>query len=214
MPPGCAASGPRRGLAVTVRPSWDFQPEQARKTLHEQFGTTTLDGFGVDDRALEVQAAGALVAYLRETQKSSLGHIIRLSPYRKADTLGLDEMTRRSLELTRTLREAKREGSLLHVIDRTVTPMGARLLAEYLTSPLTSPELIEERVGAVDELVRDSGLRVRPPRAPRRRRMTWSGSPHGSRPAEPPRATWQPWRARWRSCRASRPGSRRGDRSG
>ncbi len=112
-------------LAVTIRPSWDFQPEQARKTLYEQFGTTTLDGFGIDDRALEVQAAGALVAYLKETQKSSLGHIIRLTPYRKADTLALDEMTLRSLELTRTLREAKREGSLLQVIDRTVTPMGA-----------------------------------------------------------------------------------------
>jgi len=147
------------GLAVTIRPSWDFQPEEARKTLYEQFGTTTLDGFGIDDRALEVQAAGALVAYLRETQKSSLGHIIRLTPYRKADTLGLDEMTRRSLELTRTLREGKREGSLLQVIDRTVTPMGARLLADYLTSPLTSVELIAERSGAVEELVRDSGLR-------------------------------------------------------
>jgi DNA mismatch repair protein MutS len=144
---------------VTIRHSWDFQPEQARKTLYQQFGTTTLDGFGVDDRALEVQAAGALIAYLRETQKSSLGHITRLTPYHKADTLGLDEMTRRSLELTRTLREGKREGSLLHVIDRTITPMGARLLADYLTSPLTSPDLIAERLGAVDELVRDSGLR-------------------------------------------------------
>jgi DNA mismatch repair protein MutS len=148
------------GLAVTIRPSWDFQSEQARKALYEQFGTTTLDGFGVDDRALEVQAAGALIAYLRETQKSSLGHIIRLTPYRKADTLGLDEMTRRSLELTRTLREGKREGSLLHVIDRTTTPMGARLLADYLTSPLTSLDLIAERSGAVEELVRDSALRA------------------------------------------------------
>src|SRR5271166_3990975 len=147
------------GTVITVRPSWDFQPEQARKTLYELFGTTTLAGFGIDDRSLEVQAAGALAAYLRETQKSSLGHIIRLTPYRKVDTLGLDEMTRRSLELTRTLREGKREGSLLQVIDRTVTPMGARLLADYLTSPLTSVELIAERSGAVDELVRDSGLR-------------------------------------------------------
>ena len=68
-------------------------------------------------------------------------------------------MTRRSLELTRTLREGKREGSLLHVIDRTVTPMGARLLSDYLTSPLTSVEMIAERSGAVDELTRDSTLR-------------------------------------------------------
>jgi DNA mismatch repair protein MutS len=147
------------GRAITVRPSWDFQSEQARKALYDQFRVTTLDGFGIDDRAVEVQAAGALVAYLNETQKSSLGHIVRLSPYRKADTLGLDEMTRRSLELTRTLREAKREGSLLQVIDRTATPMGARLLGDYLTSPLTSRELILERSGAVEELVRDSGLR-------------------------------------------------------
>lgn len=149
----------QQSSAVTIRPSWDFQAEQARKTLFEQFGVTTLEGFGVDDRGAEVQAAGALVAYLRETQRSSLGHITRLTPYRKADILALDETTRRSLELTRTLRETKREGSLLQVIDRAATPMGARLLAEYLTSPLTSPELIEERLGAVDELVRDSGLR-------------------------------------------------------
>ena len=75
-------------LAITTRPSWDFQAEQARTTLFEHFGTTTLAGFGVDDEAIEVQAAGALVAYLRETQKSSLGHLTRLSPYRRADTTG------------------------------------------------------------------------------------------------------------------------------
>jgi DNA mismatch repair protein MutS len=145
--------------AITVRPSWDFQPEQARKTLFEQFGTTTLAGFGVDDRSLEVQAAGALAAYLRETQKTSLGHITRLVPYRRADTLALDEMTRRSLELVRTLRDGKRDGSLLSVIDCTVTPMGARLLSEWLTSPLTSPERISERLDAVEELFTQSILR-------------------------------------------------------
>ncbi len=69
------------------------------------------------------------MAYLRETQKTSLGHITRLIPYRRADTLALDEMTRRSLELVRTLREGKREGSLLSVIDCSATPMGARLLS-------------------------------------------------------------------------------------
>ena len=136
-----------------------FSPNKPARPCTSSLVRPRSTGFGVDDRALEVQAAGALVAYLRETQKSSLGHITGLTPYRKADTLGLDEMTRRSLELTRTLREGKREGSLLHVIDRTVTPMGARLLADYLTSPLTSPELIDERSGAVDELNRDSGLR-------------------------------------------------------
>src|SRR6516165_8442140 len=145
--------------AVTVRPSWDFQPEQARKTLYDQFGTTTLAGFGVDDRAPEVQAAGALMAYLRETQKTALPHITRLVPYRRGDTMALDEMTRRSLELVRTLREGKRDGSLLSVVDCTVTPMGARLLSEWLTSPLTSPGLIAERAEAVEELFQQPALR-------------------------------------------------------
>ena len=147
------------GLAVTTRPSWDFQPEQARTTLFGHFKTATLAGFGVDDGAPEVAAAGALIAYLRETQKTSIGHITRLTPYRRAETLGLDEMTRRSLELTRTLREGKREGSLLGVIDRTVTPMGARLLADWLTSPLTLTATIRDRQEAVAELARDAGLR-------------------------------------------------------
>ena len=147
------------GMTFTVRHSWDFQAEQARLTLFEQFHTTTLAGFGIDDRSPEVQAAGALMAYLRETQKSSLGHITRLIPYRRADTLALDEMTRRSLELVRTLREGKREGSLLSVIDCSATPMGARLLSEWLTSPLTSTELIAERLDAVEELYSQSALR-------------------------------------------------------
>ncbi len=148
------------GRSITTRPSWDFQPEQARATLFDQFRTTTLAGFGVDDDALEVPAAGALVSYLRETQKTSLGHLTRLEPYRRSRTLALDEMTRRSLELTRTLREGKREGSLLSVLDRTVTPMGSRLLSEWLTAPLTDLDAIRERHGAVAEFVEDSGLRA------------------------------------------------------
>ena len=127
--------------------------------MFDQFKTKTLAGFGIDDRSVEVQAAGALLAYLRETQKTSLGHITRLIPYRRADTLALDEMTRRSLELVRTLREGKREGSLLSVIDCSATPMGARLLSEWLTSPLTSTELIAERLDAVEELFNQSALR-------------------------------------------------------
>jgi DNA mismatch repair protein MutS len=145
---------------ITTRPSWDFVPEQARTALFNQFHTTTLAGFGVADDASEVAAAGALVTYLRETQKSNLGHLTRLTPHRRAGILGLDEMTRRSLELTRTLREGKREGSLLHVIDRTATPMGARLLADWLMSPLTELDPIRERHAAVAELVQDGSLRA------------------------------------------------------
>jgi DNA mismatch repair protein MutS len=146
--------------ALTARPSWDFLPDQARACLFEQMGTTTLAGFGVADDAPEVFAAGALVAYLRDTQKSALGHLKRLSPYHRAQILALDEMTRRSLELTRTLRDGKREGSLLQVIDLTVTPMGARLLADWLTSPLTVLDTINGRQAAVAEFYDDSALRA------------------------------------------------------
>ncbi len=144
---------------VTSRPSWDFVLEQALKVLNDQFGTTTLAGFGIDDDCPEVQAAGALIAYLRDTQKSSIGHVARLTPYHRKDVLGLDEMTRRSLELTRTLRDNRREGSLLQAIDRTCTAMGARLLGDWLTSPLTTLPSIVDRHDAVAELVRDSALR-------------------------------------------------------
>jgi DNA mismatch repair protein MutS len=149
----------QNGPAITSRPSWDFQTEESRRTLHDHFGTTTLSGFGVDDEALEVAAAGALIAYLRETQKSNLGHITRLTPHRRSETMALDEMTRRSLELTRTLREGRREGSLLFALDRTVTPMGARELAQWLTSPLTDLDAIRRRHGAVAELAGDASLR-------------------------------------------------------
>ncbi len=147
-------------LAITSRPSWDFVLEQAQKVLNEQFGTTTLAGFGVEDDCPEVPAAGALIAYLRDTQKSAIGHIARLTPYHRKDVLALDEMTRRSLELTRTLRDARRDGSLLQAIDRTCTPMGARLLGDWLTSPLTNLAMIVDRHDAVAELIRDSRLRA------------------------------------------------------
>ena len=146
--------------AITTRPSWDFQPDEARQALFAQFGTTTLGGFGIDDEAIEVAAAGALVAYLRETQKSAIGHLTKIVPHRQGRTMALDEMTRRSLELTKTLREGRRDGSLLHVIDRTVTPMGARLLGQWLTSPLTDLDAIQDRHAAVGEIVADPGLRA------------------------------------------------------
>ncbi len=148
-----------RSTVVTSRPSWDFVGEQSRNVLFDHFQTKTLGGFGIDDDSPGVFAAGALLAYLRETQKTTLGHLHRITPYHRESVLALDEMTRRSLELTRTLREGKRDGSLLQVIDRTVTPMGARLLADWLTSPLTDPSKIAERHEAVGELLRDAGLR-------------------------------------------------------
>jgi DNA mismatch repair protein MutS len=146
---------------LTSRPSWDFVPDQARDRLCQHFRTTTLAGFGIDDDAVEVSPAGAVLAYLHDTQKTSLAHLVRIEPFSRAGTLTLDEMTRRSLELTRTLRDRRREGSLLAVLDRTATAMGARLLNDWLTAPLTRLDAIEARLSGVEDLVRQSDLRNR-----------------------------------------------------
>jgi DNA mismatch repair protein MutS len=146
------------GMVLTTRPIWNFIPTETRRTLKEHFGTATLEGFGIDEASPGVTAAGALLEYVRETQKSALGHISRISPYDRGKTLLIDEATRRSLELTQTIRDGKREGSLLGVMDETVTPMGSRMLAEWLADPLTDAAAIEQRLDAVEELVRDATL--------------------------------------------------------
>jgi DNA mismatch repair protein MutS len=145
---------------LTKRPAWAFALDTGVAALTKHFQTANLDGFGfVDSDAPALRAAGAILDYLQETQKTSLEHIDRLLPYRSGQSLEIDEATRRSLELTRTLRSGAREGSLLAAIDKTATPMGGRLLAEWLASPLTDKGQIEARLDAVDELARDSALR-------------------------------------------------------
>lgn len=145
-------------MLVSDRPPWSFSLEQCKRLLLEQFQVRTLSGFDIDHDTPGVTAAGALLEYVRETQKSGLGHITRLEPYRRGASLLIDEATRRSLELTRTLKDGQREGSLLAVIDETVTPMGARLLAEWLSNPLTDPARISLRLDAVQELVTDGSF--------------------------------------------------------
>jgi len=148
----------RNGMLLTERPPWCFTGSEARRILCEHFQVSTLDGFGVDESSPGVTAAGALLEYVRETQKSALGHINSLRPYDRNNALIIDESTRRSLELTQTIRENTREGSLLAVIDETVTPMGARLLTDWLSAPLTDLAEINRRLDAVEELTADSTL--------------------------------------------------------
>jgi len=145
----------RRGVVVSRRPAWSFSVDQCTRRLLEHFQMKTLEGFDIDEAAPCVVAAGALLEYVQETQKSSLSHIVRLEPWRRGGNLIIDEATRSSLELTRTLREGRREGSLLDVIDETVSPMGARLLAEWLSNPLTEISQINARLDAVEEFSRD-----------------------------------------------------------
>ncbi|MEZ6113117.1 MAG: DNA mismatch repair protein MutS, partial [Pirellulaceae bacterium] len=145
---------------ITKRPAWAFGLEGAHKTLAEQFGAASLEGFGfVDEDAAAIRAAGAVLDYLKETQRASLDHFDRVIPYRSSDALEIDEATRRSLELTRTIRNNQREGSLLAVLDRAVTPMGSRQLADWLANPLTCIQRINERLDAVEELMADDPLR-------------------------------------------------------
>ncbi|QDT64191.1 DNA mismatch repair protein MutS [Calycomorphotria hydatis] len=146
------------GTLWTERSPWCFGEDDTRRIIKEHFGTSTLEGFDLDDRGPGVTAAGALLDYLRETQKTALTHITRIEPFRRGENLIIDEVTRRSLELTHTIRDGSREGSLLAVVDETVTPMGARLLAEWLSGPLTNVPAINARLDAVEELLNDNKL--------------------------------------------------------
>ena len=148
-------------MMVTRRPGWAFSEQNARQALTKHFGTAGLEGFGFADDAADAQAiraAGAILDYLTETQKSSLAHIDRLTPYRSSCTLEIDQSSWRSLEITRTIREARREGSLLWVLDRTATAMGSRLLAQWVANPLTDVAAIRARLEAVELLVGDQPL--------------------------------------------------------
>jgi DNA mismatch repair protein MutS len=143
----------------TVRPDWTFDLATTFAALKTQFQVGTMTGFGFEDSQPCLTAAGAILIYLQETLRASLAHVRRLRPHRPETLLTLDEVTRRSLELTRTLRDGQREGSLLAVLDRTVTPMGARFLHDSLLAPLTDPAAIEARLDVVEELLNDHQLR-------------------------------------------------------
>ncbi len=146
---------------LTLRPVWQFGFDEAQRQLCQHFGVHNLAGMGwenaEDNPAL--CAAGAVLAYLFETQRTSVAHVRQLIPYRLGNSLDIDAATRRSLELTHTMRTGERDGSLLDVLDQTVTPMGSRMMATWLAAPLVDVLSIEMRQGAVDELMRDERLR-------------------------------------------------------
>ena len=140
---------------VTSRPPWAYEAQAARQTLCEQFRTATLEGFGFTDGEPALPAAGAILEYLRETQKTTLAHIASLSRFDRSDHMAIDGNTLRCLEVHRTLRGNRRQGSLLACIDRTRTGMGARRLERWVTYPLTRYAAIVARQDAVEELVAD-----------------------------------------------------------
>ncbi|OLD94957.1 MAG: DNA mismatch repair protein MutS [Gemmatimonadetes bacterium 13_1_20CM_4_69_16] len=156
LPAGCRVTLPVGSLTVTEREAWEFDPELARDDLARTFRLASLDGLGIEaaDRAA-VGAAGALLRYARELKPGGLPHLARPRVLRRGDVLPLDEMTRRNLELVEPLRPGAAGATLLEVLDRTTTPMGARLLRRWLLAPLVDPAAINARLDAVDVLVHD-----------------------------------------------------------
>ena len=146
-------------ILVTQRPSWAFNAQTASDSLAKHFGTLSLEGFGFDgDSVPAIRAAGAVLEYLVETQKTSLAHIDRLEHYSAANRLEIDESTRRSLELTHACARAAARARWAPCSTRTVTAMGSRMLCDWLANPLADKPAIDARLDAVAELVDDSRL--------------------------------------------------------
>ena len=148
------------GLPVTHGESSWFSLKSAREALAAQLKVTTLESFGVGDMTAGLQAAGGALAYLRETQGEALGHLTRLQRLVPGDTMVLDPTAVATLELFETAQEGSARGSLLATVDRTETPMGARLLRQWLLRPLVDTGAIARRQAAVAALVEEPARRA------------------------------------------------------
>ncbi len=142
----------RLHIALNPLDAWYFDEDGCKACLMEHFHVGTLAGLGMEDFPTGILAAGALLQYLIETQKTSLAHFTRILPYLTSRYMLLDSATRRNLELTETLREKQKRGTLLWVLDQTKTAMGARMLRSYIEQPLIDKEEIMQRLDAVSEL--------------------------------------------------------------
>ena len=146
----------RLHISVNALEPYLFDDECCKKTLMKHFKVNTLIGLGIEEFPSGILAAGALLQYLYETQKSSLEHFTHISPYLTSKYMLLDSSTRRNLELTETLREKQKRGSLLWVLDKTKTAMGGRTLRSYIEQPLIDKNDMEKRLDAIEELNKDS----------------------------------------------------------
>ncbi|WP_425449683.1 DNA mismatch repair protein MutS [Dethiothermospora halolimnae] len=132
---------------------WAFDLSTARKAIENQLSVISLDGFGLEDSNNSIKAAGALIEYLNETQKQSLEHLNTIVPYYIDRYMVLDINTRRNLELTETLRDKTKKGSLLWVLDKTSTAMGSRMLKKWIEEPLVDSDEIKNRLDPIESLV-------------------------------------------------------------
>ena len=141
----------RMGIVISSLDAWYFSDETAQMTLKDHFKVRDLEGLGLADYDSGVVAAGALLKYLYETQKTTLSNLVAIHPYTTGKFMIIDSSTRRNLELVETLREKQKRGSLLWVLDKTRTAMGARTLRSFVEQPLIERTEIEERYDAIDE---------------------------------------------------------------
>ncbi|MEK7798100.1 MAG: DNA mismatch repair protein MutS, partial [Nitrospirota bacterium] len=147
---------------ITSVPEPAFHPAASRALLLDHFRVASLAGFGCDDKPLAVSAAGALLQYVKDTQPgASLSHVARMQAYARGSAMILDRATQRNLELVRRSMDGQTDGSLLGVLDRTATPLGARLLREWILHPLTELPAIAARQDAVADLHGDLNRRSR-----------------------------------------------------
>jgi DNA mismatch repair protein MutS len=150
-----AASGDESAL-VTEREQWEFDHDLAATEIARHFGVASIEGLGIGEQDVPaIAAAGALMRYMRELQPGGIPHLSRPVAERPGGTMPLDEMTRRNLELVESLRGAEAGGTLLSVLDRTLTPMGSRLLRQWILAPLTEKTSIDARLDAVELLSKD-----------------------------------------------------------
>jgi len=149
-----------QGIHLTSVQDWRFEKGNAENALTQHFRTRTLDGFGLGEMPAGIRAAGAVLQYVRDTQRSTLAQLTSIRAYSTATFMVLDPFTRRNLELTETIRSRKVEGSLLSTLDRTVTAMGARLLRTWINQPLLELNRLNARLDAVEALAADEILRT------------------------------------------------------
>ncbi len=145
----------RLGISISILENWYFDDDMCNDLIKSHFGVSNIEGLGLKDYPVATIASGALLKYLYETQKSSLSHLNKITTYSVDEYMIIDSSSRRNLELCETLRDKTKRGSLLWVLDKTKTAMGARLLREYVEQPLISKEKIEERLDTIETLNND-----------------------------------------------------------
>jgi len=146
-------------IRVSKIDDWIFNFEYAKELLLMHFKTVNLKGFGVDHLNEGIIAAGVILNYLQETQKTNLSHLSSISLYNFGEYMILDSATRRNLEITFAMRDGGREGSLISILDKTSTAMGGRLMKKWITRPLRNKSSIDKRLDSVEELLKEKSLR-------------------------------------------------------